>query len=251
MTDARATGPFTRQDLDHVTAHVVEAWRSGADRDWSVPAGTLTWSCARTADHTVDAVLAVAFLLASRRQDGYPDWAAPVSLGPDARPDQYAEGLVTVGRVLSGVIAGAEPTATAVIWRRPEVEVRAPADFAPRGALEVILHGHDVCAGLGVPFAPPGALCARLRDHTRGWPHWRTPGWSPPPTTDDPWADLLTRNGRPAAVLLSPDDLESLEETLDILSDPKALQEIRQAQADIDAGKGLSADDLRAKYLRK
>jgi antitoxin YefM len=62
---------------------------------------------------------------------------------------------------------------------------------------------------------------------------------------------VLTRNGRPAAVLLSPDDLESLEETLDILSDPNALQEIRQAQADIDAGKGLSADDLRAKYLRK
>jgi antitoxin YefM len=62
---------------------------------------------------------------------------------------------------------------------------------------------------------------------------------------------VLTRNGRPAAVLLSPDDLESLGETLDILSDPNALQEIRQAQADIDAGKGLSADDLRAKYLRK
>ena len=33
---------------------------------------------------------------------------------------------------------------------------------------------------------------------------------------------VLTRNGRPAAVLISPDELESLEETLEILSDPSA-----------------------------
>ena len=33
---------------------------------------------------------------------------------------------------------------------------------------------------------------------------------------------VLTRNGRPAAVLMSPAELESLEETLDILSDPAA-----------------------------
>ncbi|MGH9301920.1 MAG: type II toxin-antitoxin system Phd/YefM family antitoxin, partial [Acidimicrobiales bacterium] len=37
---------------------------------------------------------------------------------------------------------------------------------------------------------------------------------------------VLTRNGRPAAVLVSPDDLEALEDTLDLLSDPQALKEI-------------------------
>src|SRR5690242_4347766 len=45
---------------------------------------------------------------------------------------------------------------------------------------------------------------------------------------------LLTRNGRPAAVLISPEDLEALEETLDILSDPKAMRAIRKAEADIE-----------------
>ena len=30
----------------------------------------------------------------------------------------------------------------------------------------------------------------------------------------------VTRNGRPAAVLISPDELESLEETLDLLPNP-------------------------------
>lgn len=62
---------------------------------------------------------------------------------------------------------------------------------------------------------------------------------------------VLTRNGRPAAVIMSPDDLESLEETLDILSEPGALEEIRAAQAELDSGKGLSAEELRAKYLRR
>jgi antitoxin YefM len=59
---------------------------------------------------------------------------------------------------------------------------------------------------------------------------------------------VLTRRGRPAAVLISPDDLASMEETLDILSTPGALDEIREAQAEIDAGLGVSGDDLKKKY---
>lgn len=62
---------------------------------------------------------------------------------------------------------------------------------------------------------------------------------------------VLTRNGRPAAVILSPEDLEALEETLDILSDPKAMREIRKAQAEVDAGNVVTGDELRAKYLKK
>jgi antitoxin YefM len=62
---------------------------------------------------------------------------------------------------------------------------------------------------------------------------------------------VLTRNGRPAAVILSPDDLESLEETLEILSNPQAMREIRKAETEIDRGRALSAEELRAKYLKK
>lgn len=62
---------------------------------------------------------------------------------------------------------------------------------------------------------------------------------------------VLTRNGRPAAVLISPEDLESLEETLEILSDPEAVRAIRSAEAEIDAGSALDARELRAKYLKR
>ena len=41
----------------------------------------------------------------------------------------------------------------------------------------------------------------------------------------------VTRNGHAAAVILSPDDLAQLEETLDVLSDPDALADIREADA--------------------
>ena len=42
---------------------------------------------------------------------------------------------------------------------------------------------------------------------------------------------VITRNGRAAAVLISPDDLEALEETLSVLDDAEALADIREADA--------------------
>ena len=59
---------------------------------------------------------------------------------------------------------------------------------------------------------------------------------------------VITRNGRPAAVLVSPDDLESLEETLAILSDPHELEAVRRGLADLDAGRVVSLDDLRSDF---
>ena len=61
----------------------------------------------------------------------------------------------------------------------------------------------------------------------------------------------VTRNGRPAAVLMSPEDLASLEDTLDLLSNPTAMAEIAKARGEAKAGKTLSAEQLRAKYLAK
>ncbi len=46
----------------------------------------------------------------------------------------------------------------------------------------------------------------------------------------------VTRNGRAAAVILSVDDLAEIEETLDVLSDPAALADIREADAAYSRG---------------
>lgn len=47
---------------------------------------------------------------------------------------------------------------------------------------------------------------------------------------------VVTRNGRPAAVLIGYEDLAAMEETLDILSDPQALAEIREAEDEVARG---------------
>jgi prevent-host-death family protein len=58
---------------------------------------------------------------------------------------------------------------------------------------------------------------------------------------------IVTRNGRPAAVLISPDDLESLEETLSILSDPETMRGIEQGREAIRQGDSIrGADAIRA-----
>ena len=50
---------------------------------------------------------------------------------------------------------------------------------------------------------------------------------------------VVTRNGRPALVLISPDDLESLEETLAIVSDKRLMAKVRKGLIEADAGQGI------------
>lgn len=59
---------------------------------------------------------------------------------------------------------------------------------------------------------------------------------------------VVTKHGRPAAVLLSVEDLESLEETLDILSNPALVEDIRRGEADVAAGRTelLSKEEAQA-----
>ena len=47
---------------------------------------------------------------------------------------------------------------------------------------------------------------------------------------------IVTRNGRPTVALLSAEELSSLKETLDVLSDPELMRQIRASQKEIRAG---------------
>ncbi len=53
----------------------------------------------------------------------------------------------------------------------------------------------------------------------------------------------MTRNGRPSFVLVSPDDLESLEESLDILRDDKVMESLRRSRAEAAEGKRMRLRD--------
>ena len=56
----------------------------------------------------------------------------------------------------------------------------------------------------------------------------------------------VTVHGRPAAVLIAVDDLESLEETIAVLSDSAALRALSEADAELARGEGVSEGDLAA-----
>lgn len=60
---------------------------------------------------------------------------------------------------------------------------------------------------------------------------------------------VVTRNGRPAAVILSVDDLAALEETLAVLSTPGLPAELDAAASEIDSGEWIGSDELARRYL--
>lgn len=56
---------------------------------------------------------------------------------------------------------------------------------------------------------------------------------------------VVTRNGKPAAMLVSYAEYERLKETLDVLSDPELMRQIRASEAEIAAGKkGFSFEEV-------
>lgn len=58
----------------------------------------------------------------------------------------------------------------------------------------------------------------------------------------------ITKNGRPAAVLIGVDEWESIQETLHWLSQPGILESINQSEADVAAGRTYGEDEIRAAY---
>lgn len=60
----------------------------------------------------------------------------------------------------------------------------------------------------------------------------------------------VTRNGRDYVVLLAAEDLESIEATLELLSDPDAMERVRRSEADIEHGDVLSESEVRALVSR-
>jgi prevent-host-death family protein len=54
---------------------------------------------------------------------------------------------------------------------------------------------------------------------------------------------VITRNGRPAAVLISADEFESWQETREIQRNPALMQEIKQGLAQLGKGHRISFEE--------
>jgi antitoxin YefM len=60
---------------------------------------------------------------------------------------------------------------------------------------------------------------------------------------------LVTRNGRPAAVLVPIDEYDALEETAEVLSDPDALAALEAGLGELERGETITLDDLRRELV--
>ena len=59
---------------------------------------------------------------------------------------------------------------------------------------------------------------------------------------------VVTRHGDPAAMLVAVDDFESMQETLEILSDPELVEDIQQS---LKSKKRYTTDEVRARLRAK
>ena len=60
----------------------------------------------------------------------------------------------------------------------------------------------------------------------------------------------VTVHGRASAVLVAPEDLERLEETIAVLADSDLLRQLARAEADVAAGRVETAEEL-AEAMRR
>lgn len=56
---------------------------------------------------------------------------------------------------------------------------------------------------------------------------------------------VITVNGKPEAVIMSNEEYESLKETLEIMSDPKLMSDIKKGEEDIKAGRVYDWEDVK------
>lgn len=61
----------------------------------------------------------------------------------------------------------------------------------------------------------------------------------------------VTVHGRPSAVLMAVEDLESLEETIAVLSDPDTMRQMGESDAELDRGEGETEEQLTEAMRRR
>lgn len=142
--------------------------RSVADRDWSVPAGDLKWSCWLTAVHVADDLFAYAAQVAAQPVDHYLPFELDVS--PATPPADVLDIMAAGSELLAAAVSHADPAARAWHpWGRSDA-----SGFAAMGITEIAVHTYDIGLGFEASWPPPddlaAAATARLFPEVPRWP---------------------------------------------------------------------------------
>ena len=166
--DVRRTSQLCRDQLE---PHL--------DRDWTVRAGPLEWSCRETVAHIADALGFYTAHLASQATEWLKFDIVPHA---DATNLHLLRLVEAFGAALAHVIEATPPDVHAFhhsgLWNR--------TGFAAMGCLETLVHTGDVAAGLEIAFDPPHDLCRLIVERV----------FVGAPRHQDPWEVLWWATGR-------------------------------------------------------
>ncbi|PPK93220.1 mycothiol maleylpyruvate isomerase-like protein [Kineococcus xinjiangensis] len=171
------------QALQEATEAVAAVLHDVREADWSRGAGDVSWSCRDVVVHITDCLISYAAQLATGAENDF----VPLTAGIDQGADNAAavRALQAAAALLAATVRTAPDGAAG--WH-PCGMADAEATAA-MGVVELLVHTHDVCSGLGVdwrgPAGPPTAALRRIF----------------PDVTDvledhEPWEALLWATGR-------------------------------------------------------
>ncbi|MEV8439629.1 maleylpyruvate isomerase N-terminal domain-containing protein [Actinosynnema sp. NPDC051121] len=145
------------QDVDAAVAEMLRVLGPHTAEDWTVPAGSLEWTCRHTATHVAHDLLAYAGQVAAQPADAY--LPLDLTVRPTAPPAEVLQVVAACGGLLSSALATATPTLRAWHWGPCD-----PGGFAAMGVAETLLHTYDIAQGLSVDWLPPAAPSAAVLD---------------------------------------------------------------------------------------
>jgi len=172
------------RELDHtdVIAAMEAAHNTLApavDRDWSVKAGKLEWSCRQTLEHLSTGL---SFYYSSLAISATERIQRPQTVSDQLTIADLLLLLKANAMILARVVESS-PSSTRGFHPAGMAD---PSGFAAMGCDEILIHTSDIAAGLGVVFQPLADLSARVVDRLFPWA----------PTDYDQWQTLLWANGR-------------------------------------------------------
>src|SRR6266540_4178115 len=120
-------------DIDHAVAEMLGVLGPHDSLDWRVRAGSLEWSCWKTAAHVAHDLLAYAGQVAARPTTAYLPF--DLVIAGDASPREVLQVVRACGGLLSSAVAAADPDVRAWHWGLCD-----PIGFAAMGVAETLLH---------------------------------------------------------------------------------------------------------------
>jgi hypothetical protein len=164
--DAR---PIEPDDVVRAAAVVTAALAPAVGRDWSVRAGRLDWDVDFTITHMLAPAKHALYLAARSTRFiavGLDRWG-------DASQAERLDAVNGVAAAMANIAAQTPPDARAY----HASGMTDAQGYVAMDCLDLLVHGHDVAAGLGLNFVPPDELCQAVVARLLPWLADAGPAW--------------------------------------------------------------------------